>query len=107
MTTQPMPYTEAEMDDAVRHLLDRLTQLATRTGRPVGEYIEADPFALHAMAYVLALREPAPADTLHGRALARYVELLAHGPDFDTVSDRLITDTYTAAPSPALRPVTT
>ncbi|MFD5427715.1 hypothetical protein [Streptomyces sp. NPDC127084] len=94
-----MPYTEAEMEDAMGYLLARMAPLMQRTGWKIEEIIESDIFGLLALAYVAALRtnpplpEIGPARELDALAFSYYVRMLAGAPKgFDDVTDRLVLD---------------
>ncbi|WP_017238166.1 hypothetical protein [Streptomyces sp. SS] len=95
VTATLLPYTDEEMDGAMDAFFPLLWATATRHGRPIGEYVESEEFGLHAMAYVLALRENAPAATLHARALARFLQMRAQGPRMDVVMEHLTNALYT------------
>ncbi|MEV8590918.1 hypothetical protein AB0424_28660 [Streptomyces sp. NPDC051180] len=98
VTATLLPYTDEEMDAAMDAFFPLLKSTAARHGRPIGEYVESEEFGLHAMAYVLALRETAPRSTLHGRALARFLQMRAQGPGMDEVMEHL-TDALYQAPT--------
>ncbi|MEV0493392.1 hypothetical protein [Streptomyces atratus] len=94
-----MPFTEAEMEDAMGFLLARMVPLTQRTGRKIEEIIEADIFGLLALAYIAALRTnpplPAtgPAQELDALAFSFYVRMLASAPHgFDDVTDLIVLD---------------
>lgn len=94
-----MPYTEAEMEDAMGYLLARMVPLTQRTGWRVEEVIESDIFGLLALAYVAALRtnppipKSGPAKELDALAFSYYVRMLASAPKgFDDVTDLIVLD---------------
>ncbi|NUK55486.1 hypothetical protein HRW14_35655 [Streptomyces lunaelactis] len=88
-----MPYTEAEMEDAMGHLLARMVPLTRRTGWKVEEIIESEIFGLLALAYVAALRKNPPADALDALAFSYYIRMLASAPQgFDDVTDLIVLD---------------
>lgn len=94
-----MPYTEAEMEDAMGHLLARMVPLTQRTGWKVEEIIESEIFGLLALAYIAALRTnpplpgTGPARELDALAISYYVRMLASAPKgFDDVTDLIILD---------------
>lgn len=55
-----MPWTEAEMEDAMGYLLARMVPLRQRTGWEIEEIIESDIFGMLALACVAALRTNPP-----------------------------------------------
>ncbi|MEV6133058.1 hypothetical protein AB0M05_40770 [Streptomyces violaceusniger] len=90
---QEMPYTEAEMEDAMGHLLARMTPLTRRTGRKIEEIIESEIFGLLALAYIAALRKNPPAGEIDALAFSYYVRMLASAPEgFDDVTDLIVLD---------------
>ncbi|MEU5109616.1 hypothetical protein AB0H07_46535 [Streptomyces sp. NPDC021354] len=92
-TETEMPYTEAEMEDAMGHLLARMVPLTRRTGRTIEEIIESDIFGLLALAYIAALRKNPPADEIDALAFSYYVRMLASAPQgFDDVTDLIVLD---------------
>lgn len=96
---QEMPYTEAEMEDAMGYVLARMAPLAQRTSRKIEEIIESEIFGLLALAYIAALRtnpplpKTGPAKELDARAFSYYVLMLASAPQgFDDVADFIVLD---------------
>lgn len=87
-----MPYTEAEMEDAMGHLLARMVPLTRRAGWKVEEIIESEIFGLLALAYVAALRKNPPADALDALAFSYYIRMLASAQGFDDVTDLIVLD---------------
>ncbi|MGP4001569.1 hypothetical protein [Streptomyces sp. 8N706] len=94
-----MPYTEAEMEDAMGYLLARMVPLTQRTGWKIEEIIESDMFGLLALAYIAALRtnpplpKTGPAKELDALAFSFYVRMLASAPKgFDDVTDLIVLD---------------
>jgi hypothetical protein len=98
--TEPeMPYTEAEMEDAMGYLLARMVPLTQHTGWKIEEIIESDIFGLLALAYVAALRtnpplpKTGPAKELDALAFSYYIRMLASAPKgFDDVTDLIVLD---------------
>ncbi|MEV5204376.1 hypothetical protein [Streptomyces sp. NPDC053720] len=87
------PYTEAELDHAIGHLLARMVPLTRRTGFMIEEIIESDLFGLLALAYVAALRANGPVEELDALAFSFYVRMLASAPQgFDRVTDLIVLD---------------